>query len=284
MADLIYTRRPDDRALTFDEVAQLAPAAFNRAAHPETSDRYSPVSTLDAMAVLRDYGFHPVQAAQKKARTAQANRYAQHLIAFAQDRAEDGETRPEIVLYNSHDGGSSLKLFGGAFRFICSNGIVAGDGYEAKARHVGSSIAGVEDMLRDVAGSLPGLMDRIDRMRGVQIDRGQALEFAYNAAALRWEMMPEEWTADDAPRGSYADDLTARYLLNTRRRDDAGADLWRTFNRVQEGLIRGGARIVSFTDKAPFGKPRKAKAVGSVSESVRINRDLWNLSGELIDA
>jgi len=284
MADLIYTRRPDNNALSFDEVAQLAPAAFNSAAHPETSNRYSPVSTLDAMAVLRDYGFHPVQAAQKKARTTEGNRFAQHLIAFAQDRAEDGETRPEIVLYNSHDGGSSLKLFGGAFRFICSNGIVAGDGYEAKARHVGSSVQGVENMLRDVAGSLPDLMARIDRMRGVQIERGQALEFAYNAAKLRWDMMPDKWQADDAPRGSFADDLTARHLLRTYRREDAGADMWHTFNRVQEGLIRGGSRIVSFTDKSPHGSRRRAKAVGSVSESVRINRDLWDMAGELIDA
>jgi hypothetical protein len=104
---------------------------------------------MDAVEVLADHGYHPVQAAQKKTRKASANAYAEHLIAFAQDRADDGETRPEIVLYNSHDATSSLKLFAGAFRFICSNGIVAGDGYEAKARHVGSSVEGVDAMLRD---------------------------------------------------------------------------------------------------------------------------------------
>jgi hypothetical protein len=270
MADLIYTRRANATPLTIGQVAQLAPAAFNDAPHPETSDRYRPVSTLDAMAVLADHGYRPVQAAQKKSRKASASRYAEHLIAFAQDHAADGETRPEIVLYNSHDASSSLKLFGGAFRFICSNGIVAGDGYEAKARHVGSSVEGVEDMLRDIVTGLPTMLDCIDAMRRTEIDHEQAIDFAYNAASLRWEMMPSQdeiATADDPLRGSYADRRTARDLLRAYRREDAQPTAWHTFNRAQEALIRGGARIASYTDRSPHGTRRKARAVGSVSEA-----------------
>jgi len=287
MADLIYTRRPDARTLTFDEVAQLAPAAFNSAAHPETSDRYRPVSTLDAIDVLADHGFRPVQAAQKKTRKASASRYAEHLIAFAKDHAGDGETRPEIVLYNSHNASSSLKLFGGAFRFICSNGIVAGDGYEAKARHVGSSVEGVDAMLRDIVKGLPDMLDRIGHLQRAEIDHEQALEFALNAASLRWEMMPtqEEIATAEAPlRGSYTERKTVRDLLRAYRREDAQPTAWHTFNRVQEGLIRGGVNVASFTEKSPHGSRRKARPVGSVSESVRINRSLWDMAGDLIDA
>jgi len=287
MTDLIYTRRADAQPLTIEQVAQLAPAAFNDAPHPQTSDRYRPVSTLDAMTVLADHGFRPVQAAQKKTRKASASRYAEHLIAFAKDRAGDGETRPEIVLYNSHDASSSLKLFGGAFRFICSNGIVAGDGFEAKARHVGSSVEGVEEMLREIVTGLPDMMDRIDAMRRTEIDPLQAIDFAYNAASLRWEMMPTQEQialADDPLRGSYADYNTARELLRAYRREDAQPNAWATFNRAQEALIRGGAHIASYTDRSPYGSRRRSRPVGSVSESVRINRALWDMAGSLIDA
>jgi hypothetical protein len=293
MPDLIYTRRRDAQPLSFDEVAQLAPAAFNAMPHPETSDRYRPVSTLDAMDVLADHGFRPMQAAQKKTRKASASRYAEHLIAFAQDRAGDGETRPEIILYNSHDASSSLKLFGGAFRFICSNDIVAGDGFEAKARHVGSSVEGVDAMLRDIVKGLPDMLDRIGHLQRTEIDHEQALEFAYNAAALRWEMMPSQEEialSDERLRGSYAERKTIRDLVRAYRREDAEPNAWAVFNRVQEGLIRGRSagqvpiNVASFTDKSPHGSRRKARPVGSVSESVRINRSLWDMAGDLIDA
>jgi hypothetical protein len=223
-----------------------------------------------------------VQAAQKKARKASANAYAEHLIAFAQDRADDGETRPEIVLYNSHDASSSLKLFAGAFRFICSNGIVAGDGYEAKARHVGSSVEGVDAMLREIVSGLPEMMQRIDRMQRVEIDRQAAVDFAYNAATLRWEMPTEERT--EPLRGSYTGGRTVHDLLRAYRREDAQPTAWAAFNRVQEALIRGGVHVASFTDKRPSGTYRRARPVGSVSESVRINRSLRDMAGGLVDA
>jgi len=287
MPDLIYTRRPDDAPLSLADVERLAPAAFNDNPHPETSARYRPVSTLDAMQVLADHGYHPVQAAQKRTRKASASPYAEHLIAFAKDHAADGETRPEIVLYNSHDATSSLKLFAGAFRFICSNGLVAGDGFEAKARHVGSSVEGVEDMLRDIVRGLPDMLDRIGHLQRAEVDHEQALEFALNAASLRWEMMPsqEEIALSDEPlRGSYADRKTIRDLARAYRREDAEPNAWAVFNRVQESLIRGGAAVASYTDRSPHGTRRKARPVGSVSESVRINRSLWDMAGDLIDA
>jgi hypothetical protein len=284
MTDLIYTRRPDAAPLSLADVERLAPAAFTETTSPGTSTRYRPVSTVDAIEVLADHGFRPVQAAQKKARKAAANRYAEHLIAFAQDRAEAGEVRPEIVLYNSHDGGSSLKLFGGAFRFICSNGIVAGDGYEAKARHVGSSVDGVEEMLRDVARRLPDISAQIDRMRGVTPDGWQVQRLARMAASLRWDDLTPALDADEEPRGAYYTPRTVRQMLGARRIEDIDdQSLWGAWNRVQEAALRGGVQVRSYTDRRPSGTYRRARPVGSVAESVRINRALWDAAGEILE-
>jgi hypothetical protein len=133
---------------------------------------------------------------------------------------------------------------------------------------------------------LPDIGAQIDRMKRATIDHEQAAELAWNAAKLRWEVMPtqEEIALSDEPlRGSYANGKTVRDLLKAYRREDAQPTAWATFNRVQEGLIRGGASAVSFTDKRPNGTYRKARPVGSVAESVRINRALWDAAGEILE-
>ena len=55
------------------------------------------------------------------------------------------------------------------------------------------------------------------------------------------------------------------------------SNAWITFNRMQERLIRGGAEVLSVTQRNPRGKYRRSKAVGSVANSLKINRDLWDL-------
>jgi len=64
------------------------------------------------------------------------------------------------------------------------------------------------------------------------------------------------------------------------RREDGAQDAWTVFNRVQEGLIRGGAKIRSYSERNPRGATRKARAIGSISSVVKTNRDLWDLAAE----
>jgi hypothetical protein len=277
MADLIFSRKANDTTLTDQDIMRMAPAAFADTQADHLSDRYGQVTTADAIGILADYGFAPVQAAQVQTRKASRD-HAAHLIAFAPtsgDVSTDG-TRGELILYNSHDGQSSLKLFAGAYRFICSNGIVAGDGFDARLRHTKGTVSNFEDMLRDTAASLPDLMGRIERMQSVQVDPMQALDFAYNAATLRWE-----WLGADAPEsGLYADKGTLVSMLRPTRYGDQSNDAWTVYNRVQESLVRGGAKVRSFTEKNPHGAKRKARPIGSVSGVVKTNRELWDLATE----
>ena len=68
----------------------------------------------------------------------------------------------------------------------------------------------------------------IDRFRNRRLSEAEALAFAERARLLRYEF-PEQ-----APIG-------AATLLSARRPEDQANDLWTTFNRVQEQLIRGVA-------------------------------------------
>ena len=133
---VIFSRNADNSALTLEQIQHRAPAAFSTTKAERLSDRYISLNTSDVLPIMADYGYLPTQAAQKRSRKASAD-HAAHMLAFSKttDIVEAGDIRPEIILYNSHDGTGSVKLFAGVFRFICSNGIVAGDGFQSRIYH-----------------------------------------------------------------------------------------------------------------------------------------------------
>jgi hypothetical protein len=286
MFDLIYTQKENATALDFNTIIDDCPAVLTETKSPETSGKYGFVNTMQAMQILGDYGFRPTKAMQQPSRNPAKKPFAMHCISFAHDdflRNPYNETRPEIILYNSHDGKSALKLFAGAYRFICSNGIVAGDGFQSKMRHSKKTANGFETLLKETAESLPRMMLQITKLQQTET-AANVLDFAYNAAKLRWEMAPNE-LAENAETGTYYDKNTIGGLLGARRFNDQGTNAWRVFNRVQENIMRGGPDILSLTKKAKETgqgwKYRKAKAVSSLPETIRLNRELWNMSHEL---
>lgn len=284
--DLVYSRRHDNSFMSIEEAAAKAPAAFTRGHADHLSNIYGEVDTTNVVSILQDYGFGITQAAQKKTRKSSELGYAEHLLAFAQPLViNDGDQdffRPEIIVYNSRNGSSSLKIFTGTFRFICSNGMVAGEGMMQKIRHTHTRITGVEDAIRHAAESLPMVADRVRRFKQIELSHSDVIDMAYKAASLRWETVKDlNEIGQDAP-GSYAFDQTVEQIgLMTIRQADRKMDLWTSFNRIQERMIRGGVDIMSVTEKQPFGKLRSAGPIRSVSESVRINRGLWDIAEEV---
>lgn len=252
--NLIFSRRHDDLPMTPMEIEHRAPSVYAIDKAPHLSERYGQVTTARAIKVMMDHGFYPVQAAQVG-----KGRHAKHMLAFSPEYhpSRHTESRPELILYNSHDGTSSLKLFAGFYRFICSNGIVAGQGFEARLRHTGSTVSGFEDLISRTAGRLPDLMSRMDNMRTKNLSTGDALEFIKTAAGFRWK---EELITDN----------TVSDIYNPRRASDSRNDLWTVFNRAQESLVRGGVRV------GP--KDRKARALGSINSVLEVNTQLWALT------
>lgn len=274
---VIFSRNANNGILSTERIAQLAPAVFATTKHERLTDRYVSLHTSDVLPVLADYGYQPVQAAQKRSRGTSPE-FAQHMMAFAKVDGVDApieDIRPEIILYNSHDGTGSVKLFAGAFRFICSNGIVAGDGFSSRIYH-SKSLLGFEQMLRNTVETLPSLMEKINRLRSIQLDGEQARNLAIAGVNTRWV----EYTGQET-KGSYAVAQTVKDVIAVNRREDNYLDAWTVFNRVQEGVIRGNALIRSITAVHPEGVMRKARALSSIKEHVRINQELWNIADAL---
>jgi hypothetical protein len=290
--NLIFSRSSTNGELSADRLQYLAPAIFANSVKDSLSPRYAQLRTADVLPVLADHGFVPVQAAQKRSRKTSME-HTQHMVAFAHRdslpsvsglEAYDADAnRGEIILYNSHDGSGSIKLFVGAYRFICSNGIVAGDGYQSRLYHNQANVNSFEHMLTNTVKRLPVLMERIEQMRSIQLTRDAQREMATQSALTRWKWTPEFETEDAVIKGSYSTGHTVSSLLSVNRFADFEEDAWTVFNRIQENVIRGGAMIKSFTEKNPDGSYRKSRAVNGVAENIRVNRELWDIAENICE-
>lgn len=278
MKHVVYSRNSDNSILTNERIRQLAPAVFSDTKRDGLSARYMSLHTVDLLPVLADYGYHPVQAAQKRSRKASPE-HAMHMLAFAKENSIEDGHRGEIILFNSHDGTGAVRLFAGTFRAICSNGLVAGEGFNSRTYHNRSAMSSFEEVLRNTIETLPRMQEQIETLRKVSLTPGEALSFAKKAVLTRWDKY------DGTPkRGAYALDSTAVEVLRPQRIGDEGIDAWSVLNRCQESVLRGHAMIKSITDveNNPNGTLRKARPVSSIKEHQRINSALWDLTEEFV--
>ena len=301
MPDLIYSRSASASELPLSAIHSKASAAFTQLPIEGVSKNYGHLRTIDLLPVLKDYGYLPVQAAQTSARKHHKIGHQTHLLAFAheKDLLQPTDGRPEIVIYNSSDRSSALKCFAGYFRGICSNGLVAGDGFQSRVYHNIKNVMSFEDQLRDMVARLPTMLGLVDKMKSTLIDGQTGLEIAEQGASLRWANWEKEqfraWKAKIAAidskggdeielaRGSYYTDQTISDLLSSKRTGERSlaketASLWHVFNRVQEGLIRGKTEIQSVSNLRPTGTTRKATGLTSVPKSVKVNREFWDVA------
>lgn len=279
---LIYSRKFDGQPLSLEEIAERAPSVFSTTYADHLSDRYGQVTTADAIGILADYGYKPVQAVQKRPRKKCTAEHSHHLIAFSNRGMDGPDGESEVLLYNSHDGSSSLKMMAGYFRFVCSNGLIMGEGFNAKMRHYKSTTTGFEDMLKGILDSLPVMLQRINKMQNTEVSYEQMWEFSDIALATRWK--DKEAFYQPEKSGTYYDHHSYQDILTPARYEDKGTNAWKVFNVAQERVIRGGVRVFSVTNNSPYGTIRKARPIGSVKENVRVNQELWDAAEDILMA
>lgn len=263
------------RALSLDDLRRRAPSVFAENARPGVSRRYTFVSTAEVVHLLRDEGWEPVNAHQQRVRLAPREGFQMHEVRFARradvERGlEVGETRPELVLQNAHDGTRAYRIDAGLYRLVCRNGLTVADADFAHVaiRHVDVAAEKFIGAARAVAENTPRVLDTVGRWQAVALTELAQLEFARRAAALRWD--------GEQPVGVA---LSAGALLAPLRCGDEKRDLWTTFNVVQEHLLRGGD---GYTGMNAQGRPRRnvTRAVGSLIVGQKLNKGLWALAEE----
>ena len=252
------------------DLMQKAPSIFAGQAMTGVSDRYTFLPTAQIITRMREAGWAPVQADEQRVRLENRQGFQKHLIRFQRRDliAVKDEYAAEICLLNSHDRSSAYQLHAGLFRFICANGLMIADGQfqRVSIRHSGFSPEEVIAASERAFAQLPYITARVDTFRNRTLTAPEADTFAQRALALRYA------TPEKAP-------VAAGKLLQARRMDDQANSLWNVFNRVQENLLQGGLKDYSRRKQDGSRFPR-TRSVTGLDESVRLNKELWQLAEE----
>lgn len=244
-----------------DQLFRIAPSIFAEQPHGSRSERYTYIPTIDVLNGLRKEGFQPFMVAQSRSRIEGKSEFTKHMLRLRHEgNIADGEAG-EIVLINSHDGTSSYQMMAGVFRFVCQNGMVTGDILEdIRVPHRGNIVHDVIDAAYTIVDGFGDVRDSIEGMKSTLLLPAESEIFAEAALSLKYEEQ------DSAP-------IVARQLLTTRRWDDKKDDLWSSFNRVQENIIKGGLR-----GRTAAGKRTTTREVKSIDNNVKLNKALWILA------
>jgi hypothetical protein len=251
-----------DTPLSNDQIARVAPSILATEAHESRSNRYTYIPTIKVLDGLRKEGFEPFFVCQTRVRDDSKREHTKHMIRLRHATQINGAEADEIIMLNSHDGSSSYQMIAGMFRFVCKNGMVCGDTLsDIRVPHKGNIVDNVIQGAFDVLDGFNLIREQKEGMQAVTLQREEQALLAETALSLKYE-----------PNADVPAPITPDQLLRARRTEDRNDDLWTTFNRIQENMIRGGLRGRSAT-----GRTMTTREVAGIDQNVKLNRALWVL-------
>lgn len=257
--------------LTKEEIQRAAPSVYAEEPSKLLSDRYNFVSTADLLAQFDDLGYGVTEA--KQANSYKRSPYnKKHMVRLRRYEATEadlitdprgGTAFPEILLINSSDGSSSLRMAAGLFACVCSNGLVVQtvDMGAYRTRHVALDRDALLMATRDIDFSIARTAEKVEAMGGVRLNALQRMAVANAGITARW---------------GENSGIVAPEILVPRREEDRKDDLWTVFNVAQENLVRGGFRSEA--------RPRAIRELTDIDAVHRVNLALWGAAESVLVA
>jgi len=246
-----------------DEMHKLTPALFAKTAHPKMTQRYSFTNTYDILLHMHNRGFKvtSVQGGYTP--------YSKVLVRLRPQEYAHSDYAPELILLDSHDGSSRLKLFLGFITFLCMNGCMAGDILYGKSfMHLAPDLmAQIMLELDDIGTHVDILHHRVNKMKTYKVTETEKLVLADAAIKSRF--------GEDRSKSFHAD--LRQLLLKPRRPADENNDsMFTTLNVVQENAVRGGMNYRS------NNRLLRMREVRNVSVNMSVNQMLWKTAEQLM--
>lgn len=253
-----------DRPLTHDELARYVPSVFSEEKHESRSDRYTCIPTIILLDNLRREGFQPFFACQTRVRDQSKREHTKHMLRLRREGQIAGQQVPEIILLNSHDGSSSYQMLPGLFRAVCQNGLICGESFgEVRVPHKGDVVGKVIEGAYEVLGVFDRVEEKRDAMQSLLLPPPARQALAKAAITYRF--------------GEEHQPVTEAQILSSRRRQDESHDLWTTYQRIQENLMKGG-----LYGENTQGKRMHTRAVKGIDSDVKLNRALWVMAENML--
>jgi hypothetical protein len=283
MADVIQKfNKGLDTYLTKDQLREICPVAFENApTNPNVTNKYLFVNTEQIVDDLGKLGWKPVTAAMRKSR-GKKTIFSKHMVTFQNPDIKitgtDGDDSfPRIIMTNSHDGLQAFKFSVGIFRLVCSNGLVVADEKfsEFKIRHKGYTFGELRDVVSQAVKDLPSKVEVLNKMKSKILTKDEKEKLALDAMLIRAGITPD---SDKAKKFEY-DKETIEDILDPKRKEDKGDDLWKVFNVVQEKITQGEFHAAL---KGANTKVRKVRKIKSFEKDLQVNKELFKLATALV--
>lgn len=283
MSDMIQSfNKGLDSYLTKEQLREICPVAFESApTNPKVSGKYLFVNTEQIVDDLDKLGWKPVSAAMRKSRGVNTI-FSKHMVTFQNPSikitGKDGDDSfPRIIMTNSHDGLQAFKFSVGIFRLVCSNGLVVADEKfsDFKIRHKGYTFAELRDVVAKAVQDLPNKVEVLNKMRTKILTKDEKQKLALDAMLIRAGIAPD---SDKAKKFEY-DKETIEDILEPKRNEDKGDDLWKVFNVIQEKITQGEFHAAL---KGANTKVRKVRKIKSFEKDLQVNKELFKLATALV--
>ena len=252
--------------LSYQEIQEIAPSIFTTEPSEKVSDKYSFIPTVQVLEDMNKLGWKPYQASQRKSRTTKDSMFTKHLIRFRNKSITQlGDSIPEIILTNSHDGRNSFNLHAGLFRLVCANGLIIADKTfdHVKIKHQWYNMEEITKVTNAMIDKIPSIVTSINDMDSRELSEREKRIFAKKAMLTRWPKGNEMLDIDD--------------ILQSIRVGDKGNSVWKVYNVVQEKLIKGGLVFNNHREKV-----QKLRPIINIDRKIDVNKNLWELAESYI--
>lgn len=254
-----------DRPLTHDELFRTVPSIFSQTKHDSRSERYTYIPTITLLDNLKREGFQPFFACQTRVRDLSKREHTKHMLRLRREGQITGNQVPEIILLNSHDGSSSYQMLPGIFRAVCQNGLICGENFgEVRVPHKGDVVERLIEGAYEVLGIFGRVEEKWEEMQQLMLPPPAQQALAKAALTYRF--------------GNEHQPVTESQILSPRRWQDESPDLWTTYQRIQENLIKGGLR-----GRNAQGRNQQTRAVRGIDGDVKLNRALWVMAETMLE-
>ena len=280
MSDVMLSFADNQSYMSKEQLKDACPLAFvNEPTNPKVSGKYLFVNTETIVDDLDKLGWKPVQAAQRKSR-GNGTIFSKHMVAFQNPTikitGKDGDDSfPRIIMTNSHDGMQAFKFSVGIYRLVCSNGLVVADEEfsDFKIKHKGYTFNELREVVNQAVADLPNKVQVLNDMKSKILTQEQKNKLALDAMLVRAGIKPG---SEKAKKFVY-DDETIEDILEPKRDEDKGNDLWKVFNVVQEKVTQG-----EFSAALKGAKVRKVRKIKSFEKDLKVNKELFQLATSLL--
>ena len=186
------------------------------------------IPTIDVVQKLQKEGWliNGVDEQRNKKSRKITNNYVQmtHPDFAVKNKQGKDEAYSSITLSNSCSGNQPLQMSLGAYRMVCSNGLVRFDEHaeNENIKHTEINYRDLDRFVHNMNSKAQEVITQLNSWKEQNLTAEQIKKFAYNAAKLRY-------SEDD-------ENFDPNALMRVNRVEDADNDVWAVFNRIQENL------------------------------------------------